>query len=118
MINFLLRLLITMVVLKGADVLLPNFNFHGGFVTIAVFSLALGILNWLIKPILVFFSLPFIVVTLGLFYVIINALILYLTSLILPGVLTGTTWGFIEGSFFVSLLHWLLTVIFRVRAHE
>jgi len=118
MLNFLLRLLITMVALKGADILLPNFNLHGGFVTIAVFSLVLGILNWLIKPILVFFSIPFIVVTLGLFYLIINAVILYVASLLLPGVLTGTTMGFIIGSLFVSILHWMLSLIFRVRKHE
>jgi putative membrane protein len=118
MLNFLLRLLITMVALKGADILLPNFNLHGGFVTIAIFSLVLGILNWAIKPILVFFSIPFIVVTLGLFYLIINALILYIASLILPGILTGTTMGYIVGSLFVSILHWMLSLLFRVHAHE
>lgn len=118
MLNFLLRLLITMVALKGADILLPNFNLHGGFETIAIFSLLLGILNWLIKPILVFFSVPLIVVSMGLFYVVINAIIMYVASLILPGVLTGTPMGFIIGSLFVSILHWMLSVIFRVRSHE
>src|SRR5437773_7352416 len=107
MLNFLLRLLITMVALKGADILLPNFNLHGGFVTIAIFSLVLGILNWVIKPILVFFSIPFIVVTLGLFYLIINALIMYVASLLLPGFLIGTFVGFVVVCFLLSFLHWM-----------
>ena len=118
MLNFLLRLLLTMVALKGADVLLPNFNLHGGFLSVALFALTLGILNWLVKPILVFFSVPFIIVTIGFFYIVINALILYFASLILPGVLSGTVGGFLFGSLFISILHWILSAVFRVRTHE
>jgi putative membrane protein len=118
MLNLLLRLLITMVALKVADFLLPNFNLHGSLYSIAFFSIILGILNWLIKPVLVFFSVPLLILTLGLFYFVINALILYATSLIFPGVLTGTLFGFLIGSLFVTFLHWFLSAIFRVGRHE
>ena len=118
MINLLLRLLLTVAALKGADILIPGFNFHSGFLTLCWFGVVLGVLNWLLKPILVFFSFPLLVVTIGFFYFVLNALLLYLTSLILPGVLTGTTWGFLWGGFLVTVFHWLLTVLFRVRKDD
>jgi len=116
--NLLLRLLLTVAALKGADILLPGFNFHGGFLTLCWFSIVLGLLNWILKPVLVFFSFPLLVVTIGIFYFVLNALLLYATSLILPGVLTGTTWGFLLAGFLVTVFHWLLTVLFRIRKYD
>jgi putative membrane protein len=115
MIKLFIRLLITMAALKGADYFLDNFNLRGDWVTLFWFSVVLGLLNWIIKPILVFFSVPLIVVTAGLFYLIINALLLYATSELMPGVLSATAFGIFWGSILVSVLHWFLTVLFRVR---
>jgi putative membrane protein len=115
MINLVIRLLITMAALKGADFFLDNFNLRGGFISLFWFSIVLGLLNWIIKPIVVFFSVPFIVLTIGVFYLIINALLLYTTSLLMPGVLSATTFGIFWGSLLVSIFHWFLTVLFRVR---
>lgn len=50
-----------------------------------VTSLVLGILNAFFKPILMFFALPLLIFTLGLFTLVINALLLYLTGLLLGG---------------------------------
>jgi Predicted membrane protein len=102
-----------MAALKGADILLPNFNLHGGFWTLVGFTIVLGLLNWIVKPILIFFSIPLIVLTIGFFYLVINALILYFASVVFPGVLSATTFGVFWGSVIVSVLHWLLTAIFR-----
>ena len=115
MIKLFIRLLITMVALKGADYILGNFNLLGDYKTLFWFSVVLGILNWLIKPILVFFSIPLIVLSVGLFYLIINALVLYAASELMPSALSATTFGIFWGSFFVSILQWFLTVLLRVR---
>src|SRR5262249_4036901 len=111
-------LLITILALKGADLMLPNFNLHGGLAHLIYFGIVLGCLNWLVKPVLVIFSAPIILLTIGIFYLVLNALILYIASLLLPGVLSGTVAGFFFGGIFVSLFHWILTLIFRVRKHE
>ncbi|MCI0411657.1 phage holin family protein [bacterium] len=115
MINLVIRLLITMAALKGADFFLDNFNLRGDFFSLFCFSIVLGLLNWFVKPILVFFSVPFIVLTIGFFYIIINALLLYVTSVLMPGVLSATMFGIFWGSVLVSIFHWLLTALFRVR---
>jgi len=113
MINFFLRLLITMAALKGADLLLPNFNFQKGFFSLLGFTLICGVLNWIAKPILVFFSIPLIVFSIGFFYLCINALLLYLATLLMPGELNATGWGIFWGSIVVSILHWFLTIVLR-----
>ena len=116
--TLLLRLLITVLALKGADILLPNFNFQGGFWNLVCFGVVLGLLNWIVKPILVFFSVPLLILTIGCFYLVINAIILYVASLLLPGVLSASSFGIFWGSVLVSLFHWLLSILFRVRKHD
>jgi len=118
MIKFFIRLLITLIALQGADYILGNFQLHGGYLSLFWFGVVLGILNWLIKPILVFFSIPLIVVSAGFFYLIINALTLYAASVLMPGVLSATAFGIFWGSIIVSILHWCLTVLFRVREKD
>lgn len=65
-------------------------GFFKGFVIDSIFTALLaavifGILNTLVKPILVLLSLPITVLTLGIFYFLINGLILYMTSALVSG---------------------------------
>ncbi len=118
MINLILRLIVTLLALAGADYFLDNFNLHGGWVNLVCFGIVVGLLNWLVKPILVFFSFPLIVLTIGLFYFAINAVVLYMASLILPGVLTATLPGIVFGSVLVTFFHWILSILFRIRRED
>ena len=56
--------------------LVPGIHYTGGLVWLLLAGLVLGLLNLLVKPILTFFSLPLIVLSLGLFFLVINGLIL------------------------------------------
>src|SRR5438067_12454265 len=118
MLNLILLILLTIVALKIVDFLLPDFAIHGSGSALIVFAIVLGLMNWLVKPALVFFSFPFIVLTIGLFYFAINALVLYFTAMIVPGVLSTNLFGIVMGSTMVSVVHWILTVIFRVKKKE
>jgi len=53
--------------------------------TAIVASAVFGIANALLKPIIVFFSIPFTVITLGFFYLVINAVMLLITAFFVPG---------------------------------
>jgi len=79
-----------------------------------IVDLVLGLINAVIKPILVFFSIPFIVLTLGLFLLIINAGMLYLASLFVSGFSVDGFWPAIFGSIVISMISWLLSTILRV----
>lgn len=67
-----------------AVLIVPGIHFRDGSLwTPFVTSLILGILNAFFRPILMFFALPLLIVTLGLFTLVINALLLYLVGLLM-----------------------------------
>jgi putative membrane protein len=118
MINLILRLIVTILALKLTDFFLANFNLHGGWVSLFWFGVVIGLLNWLVKPVLVFFSFPLIILTIGLFYFVINALVLYIATLIMPGTLSATLPGIFFGSILMAFFHWLLSALFRIKKDE
>ncbi len=76
-------------------------------------ALLLGIINAFIRPILLFLSFPLILVTLGLFILIINALMLKLVSEIVPCFKVHGFWSAVFGAIIISLVSWLLSAFFR-----
>jgi putative membrane protein len=85
LINFALQTVINAVALWVAAWAIPGITFGGGSTgqvvkTVVIVALIFGIVNTFIKPILKLLSLPFIILTLGLFVFIVNALMLQLTS--------------------------------------
>jgi putative membrane protein len=73
-----------------------------------VAALVLGILNTLVKPALVFISLPAVILSLGLFLVIINALLLMLTARLVEGFHVAGFWPAVGASLMVSAVSMLL----------
>jgi putative membrane protein len=73
-------------------------------------SLILGLVSSFVRPVVTFFSIPFIIVTLGLFLLVINALMLMLTAWIAGGVGIGFHvegfWNALWGSILISLVNW------------
>jgi putative membrane protein len=85
LINFALQTVINAVALWVAAWAIPGITFGGGSTgqvvkTVVIVALIFGIVNAFIKPILKLLSLPFIILTLGLFVFIVNAFMLQLTS--------------------------------------
>jgi len=77
-------------------------------------ALVLGLVNTLLKPLLVLFSLPFIVVTLGLFLLVINALMLQLAAFMVQGFTVDSFGWAVLGSLCISFVSWLLSSIFNM----
>ena len=67
-------------------------------------ALVLGVLNALVKPLLQLIALPFIILTLGLFLLVINALLLGLTHRLVPGFHVAGFWPAVGGSLVISLV--------------
>jgi len=76
--------------------------------SLLVAALVLGVLNSLVKPVLVLISMPVVVLSLGLFLVIINALLLMLTSKLVEGFHVAGFWSAVGASLIVSLVSMLL----------
>jgi putative membrane protein len=82
--SFLLYFVVMAAAMLGLSKVLPGFRVDGwGPALIA--SVVLALVNTLVKPVLFVITLPFTIVTLGLFLFVLNALMLWLTSILVPG---------------------------------
>jgi putative membrane protein len=79
-VTFLLRLLVNAAALWVAVQLVPGVTFVGRPIHLLGVALVFGVLNAFVRPILLLMSLPLLVITLGLFTFIVNAILLWLTS--------------------------------------
>ena len=83
-ISILTKILVTAIIVFATAYILPGFNIQS-FWTAIVVALVLGVLNATVKPILLILTIPITLATLGLFSLVISAVILLLTSAIIPG---------------------------------
>jgi len=79
----------------------------GSFQSALCAAFVIGLLNLLIKPILVLLTLPITIITLGLFILVINGLLFYIAGHFLQGFDVKTFTAGILGALFYSLLSWL-----------
>jgi putative membrane protein len=79
-VKLLLRLLLVMGAFYAVGALVPGVSLSGDPADLLVIALLFGVLNLLVKPVLTVLSLPFVVLTLGLFLVVVNAAVLALTA--------------------------------------
>jgi len=114
--GFIIAVLVNAAALWVAVQLLDGLDFSGEWYQWAILALVFGVVNAVVKPILKILTLPITVITLGLFLLVLNALMLYLTSW-LAGLLglTFTIGGFLDallGAIVIALvgtvLNWAL----------
>ncbi|HEV8509400.1 MAG TPA: phage holin family protein [Gemmatimonadales bacterium] len=104
--GFLLRLVITMLGLWVADQLLPGIEITGTG-AVLVSALLLGLVNAVIRPILLILTLPLTVLTLGLFILIVNGISLGLVAWLVPGFHVAGLVAATLGAIIVGLTGWV-----------
>ena len=110
--HFVFRWIVTtFAVFVAAPIVGINYGDHLGCLLGA--SLLLGIVNAFIRPILLLLSLPLILVTLGVFILIINALMLKFVGAIAPCFEVPGFWSAFFGAIIISIVSWLLSAFFR-----
>ncbi|MEO9953312.1 phage holin family protein [Nonlabens sp.] len=93
--RFIIKLLITAALVMGLAELLPGIGITN-YVSAILVALTLSILNFIVKPILVILTLPITIVTLGIFLLFINVIIIYLADWFVGGfTVTSVFWAFI-----------------------
>ncbi|WP_037322029.1 phage holin family protein [Salegentibacter sp. Hel_I_6] len=102
--NFILRILLTALAVVILAKFLPGVEVEG-YLTAIIVAVVLAILNLIVKPILVLFTLPVTILTLGLFLLVINAIIILLADAFVS--------GFGVSGFFIALLFSLLLSLFQ-----
>ena len=76
-------------------------------------ALLLGILNAFVRPILLILSVPLILLTLGFFILILNALMLFFVPSIVIGFHVDSFWSAFWGAIIISIVSWILSAFFR-----
>lgn len=100
--KFIVHLIVSALSLGLASYIVPGIHFDR-LLTLLIAAFLLGIMNAIIRPVLILLTLPITIVTLGLFLLVINALILLLVAWILP--------GFTIDSLFSAFLGWLVVFV-------
>ena len=103
--GFLIRLLITALGLWVADRLLPGIVITGTG-SLIVSALLLGLVNAVIRPVILIFTLPLTVLTLGLFVLVVNGISLGIAAWLVPGFHIAGLWSATLGAIIVGLTGW------------
>src|SRR6266498_6804 len=103
--GFLFRLVITGLGLWAAQTIVPGVRIDG-WGNLVVAALLLGIMNAIIRPIILILTLPLTVLTLGLFILVVNGISLALVAWLMPGFTIAGLLPAILGSMVVGLTSW------------
>ena len=106
--GLVIRILINAAALWVAAQLIPGIHLSDAASTFLA-ALVLGVINAVVRPILIFLTLPVTLVTLGLFIFVLNAFCLWLTSRIVPGFEVQGFWAALLGALVISAVSWILT---------
>jgi putative membrane protein len=112
--KLILRILINAAALWVTAMFFSGITFSGDWKGLLVVAIVFGLVNALIRPLVKLLTLPITVVTLGLFTLVINALMLWLTALISPNLTVegGLLAGFFNaliGSIIISIISMILS---------
>ncbi|MFA6257417.1 MAG: phage holin family protein [Candidatus Paceibacterota bacterium] len=97
-----IAILITAYILPGVQV--------NGLLAAFVLAVVLGAINLILRPILIFLTLPITILTLGLFVLVINGLLVMLASYIVPGFVVDSFWSAFLFGIVVAVVNWVFEV--------
>lgn len=116
--RFIVKLLVTALAVWVAAYILPGVHLENDAKTIIIVALVLALLNAIVKPILIILTIPVTIVTLGLFLLVINALMVVWTSKLVDGFKVD---GWLTALFFsliVSVVSYILHSIAKDRNRD
>lgn len=112
---FLVRWIVNAAALWVATRLVPGVTYDDGWLPFLAVALVFGVVNAFIRPVVRFLAFPFIILTLGIFSIVINGLMLWLTSGVADALGLGFHvqgfWAASLGAFVVSVVSTLLSLL-------
>ena len=106
---FFIRMVANAVSILLISYLLPQVVSADGVMAALAAAFVLGLVNAVVRPLFVLLTLPVTVVTLGLFLLVINGMLLGLVSYIVPGFHVNGFLGAVVGSILLSVVSWIIT---------
>ncbi|WP_028312257.1 phage holin family protein [Derxia gummosa] len=112
--RLLLVWLLNAIALLGVAYVMPSVHV-ASFGSALIAAAVLGVVNLLIRPVLVLVTLPITVLTLGFFYLVVNGLLFWFVGSILEGFSVGGFWAGVLGGLLYGLISWLLSFLVPAR---
>jgi putative membrane protein len=106
--KMILTVVANAVALYATAYLVPGITFTGSWVRLLVAGAIFGLLNLIVRPLAMLLSLPALVLTLGLFYFVLNGLLLWAFSKLMPGYTVSGLWAGILGSLVIMVVNWVI----------
>ena len=108
--RILLVWLLNALALMAVAYLVPSISVSS-FWTALIAALVLGLVNAVIRPVLILLTLPATVLTLGLFILVLNGLLFWLVGTFVEGFVVGGFWAGFFGAILFSIVSWLLSAL-------
>lgn len=108
--RLLLLWILNAVALLAVTYLLPSIQVSG-FGAALLAALVLGFINTLVRPVLALLTLPITVLTLGIFYLVLNGLLFWLASAFIPGFQVGGFASALVGALLYGVIAWALSAL-------
>ncbi len=120
--SFLIRLVVNAIALWVATRIVPGVTYEGGWGPFAAVALIFGVINATLRPLTQLLTCPLILLTLGLFALVVNGLMLWLTSSLASALDLGFHvsgfWAAFFGALVVSIVSTLLSMFVRATERE
>jgi putative membrane protein len=117
-----MRFIVRVIVNALALWIIAHFNFFGihadSLTAVAIGGLVLGVANAIIRPILMVLTCPLVILTLGLFTLIINGLIFEWVLNLVPGLHVPGLWAAIWGAIAVTVISWIASLVLHDEGEE
>lgn len=108
--RIILRIVINAIALWVAASLIDDITLSDDLPSVIVVAVVFGLVNAFIRPIARLISFPFLVLTLGLFTLVVNAIMLQITDALTSGIDVDGIWAAILGAFVISVVSWALSI--------
>lgn len=110
--RILLAILFNAVALYATALVVPGIRFTGDWVNLVIAGAIFGVFNLIVRPVALLLSLPLLIVTLGLFYFVLNGILLWVAALVLPGYTVDGLVPAILGGLVFAIVNWALHALF------
>ncbi len=110
--GFLLHTVVLAIAIWLTAAIVPGITV-GSWATLALAALVLALVNAVIRPVLVILTLPITVLTLGLFYLVVNGVAFGLAAALVPGFRIQSWFAAILGAFLTSVFSWFIGIFVR-----
>ena len=95
-----------------ATTVVPGITFRGSWLQLVLAGALFGLFNLIVRPLALLLSIPALILSLGLFYFVLNGILLWLAQFVVPGYHVSGIVAGILGSIVITVVNWLVHAIF------